>query len=231
MTCTASCAGAGRRPPRRPSRAGAQVAALGTSPVPVDPRPVRTSRYERMAEDFGLTAHEQLTCGCHVHVEISSADEGVAVLDRAGPWLATLAGAERQLAVLAGTRQFVRELPLPGVGALAEFRADGAVRDRAGLPRDRAADGGDRHADRHGHGLLQRAAVRALPHHRDPDRRRVPARRRRRAHRRAGPRAGGNRGQGLRGRKGRPASRGPSCCGWRPGAPAGPAWTAPCSTR
>ena len=72
------------------SRAGAQVAALGTSPVPVEPRPVRTSRYERMAEDFGLTAHEQLTCGCHVHVEISSADEGVAVLDRAGPWLATL---------------------------------------------------------------------------------------------------------------------------------------------
>ena len=71
-------------------RAGAQLAALGTSPVPVQPRPVRTSRYERMAEDFGLTAHEQLTCGCHVHVEISSADEGVAVLDRAGPWLATL---------------------------------------------------------------------------------------------------------------------------------------------
>ena len=43
-----------------------------------------------MAELFGLTAHEQLTCGCHVHVGISSAEEGVAVLDRAGPWLATL---------------------------------------------------------------------------------------------------------------------------------------------
>src|SRR5205823_2819883 len=45
---------------------------------------------ERLAELFGLTAHEQLTCGCHVHVGISDADEGVAVLDRAGPWLATL---------------------------------------------------------------------------------------------------------------------------------------------
>ena len=43
-----------------------------------------------MAEAFGLTAHEQLTCGCHVHVELSSADEGVAVLDRLGPWLAVL---------------------------------------------------------------------------------------------------------------------------------------------
>ncbi len=58
-------------------RAGAQVAALGTSPVPVQPRPVRTSRYQRMAEAFGLTAHEQLTCGCHVHVEISSTDQQV----------------------------------------------------------------------------------------------------------------------------------------------------------
>jgi carboxylate-amine ligase len=43
-----------------------------------------------MAEAYGLTAHEQLTCGCHVHVGISSADEGVAVLDRIGPWLAPL---------------------------------------------------------------------------------------------------------------------------------------------
>ncbi len=71
-------------------RAGAQVAALGTYPLPVEPKPLRTSRYERMAELFGLTAHEQLTCGCHVHVGISDPEEGVAVLDRAGPWLAAL---------------------------------------------------------------------------------------------------------------------------------------------
>jgi carboxylate-amine ligase len=43
-----------------------------------------------MARAFGLTAQEQLTCGCHVHVEISSAEEGVGVLDRIGPWLAVL---------------------------------------------------------------------------------------------------------------------------------------------
>ncbi len=66
------------------------MAALGTSPGPVEPELVRTSLYERMAEAFGLTAHEQLTCGCHVHVEVSSADEGVAVLDRIRPWLAVL---------------------------------------------------------------------------------------------------------------------------------------------
>lgn len=72
------------------ARAGVQVAALATSPLPVEPELVGTSRYREMARAFGLTASEQLTCGCHVHVEIASADEGVAVLDRAGPWLAIL---------------------------------------------------------------------------------------------------------------------------------------------
>jgi carboxylate-amine ligase len=72
------------------ARAGAQVAALATSPVLVEPELVPSARYRRMSEAFGLTAHEQLTCGCHVHVEIASDEEGVAVLDRTGPWLATL---------------------------------------------------------------------------------------------------------------------------------------------
>jgi len=79
------------------------VAALGTSPLPVEPEPLRTSRYERLAEMFGLTAHEQLTCGCHVHVGISCADEGVAVLDRAVAGDATRA--QRELPVLAGAGQ------------------------------------------------------------------------------------------------------------------------------
>ena len=72
------------------ARAGARVAALATSPVPVVPQLVRDGRYLEMARAFGLTAHEQLTCGCHVHVGISSPDEGVAVLDRIWPWLSVL---------------------------------------------------------------------------------------------------------------------------------------------
>jgi carboxylate-amine ligase len=72
------------------SRAGAQVTALATSPVPVEPQLVHKGRYLRMADAFGLTAYEQLTCGCHVHVSISSPDEGVAVLDRIRPWLPVL---------------------------------------------------------------------------------------------------------------------------------------------
>ena len=71
-------------------RVGVQIAALGTSPVPVEPETVGQPRYQRMAEAFGLTAQEQLTCGCHVHVQVDSAEEGVAVLDRIQPWLAVL---------------------------------------------------------------------------------------------------------------------------------------------
>jgi glutamate---cysteine ligase / carboxylate-amine ligase len=43
-----------------------------------------------MARAYGLTAHEQLTCGCHVHVSIDSPEEGIAVLDRIRPWLPVL---------------------------------------------------------------------------------------------------------------------------------------------
>jgi carboxylate-amine ligase len=71
-------------------RVGVRVAALGTSPVPVEPETTGKPRYQQMAEAFGLTAQEQLTCGCHVHVQVGSDEEGVAVLDRIQPWLAAL---------------------------------------------------------------------------------------------------------------------------------------------
>ena len=69
---------------------GARVAALATPPLPVRPSITPESRYQRMAEKFGLTAAQQLTCGCHVHVEIDSDEEGVAVLDRIRGWLPLL---------------------------------------------------------------------------------------------------------------------------------------------
>ena len=43
-----------------------------------------------MIDAFGLTGSEQLTCGCHVHIGVDSAEEAVAVLDRIRPWLAPL---------------------------------------------------------------------------------------------------------------------------------------------
>jgi carboxylate-amine ligase len=70
--------------------AGAHVAALATSPVPVDPVPTEGDRYARMLGTFGLTAREMLTCGCHVHVSVADDDEGVAVLNRIRTWLPVL---------------------------------------------------------------------------------------------------------------------------------------------
>jgi glutamate---cysteine ligase / carboxylate-amine ligase len=72
------------------ARVGVQVVALATSPMSVEPEITTEPRYRRMAEAFGLTVQEQLTCGCHVHVQIDSDEEGVAVLDRIQPWLAGL---------------------------------------------------------------------------------------------------------------------------------------------
>ncbi|MBM7804289.1 carboxylate-amine ligase [Geodermatophilus bullaregiensis] len=69
---------------------GARVAALASSPVAVDPVTTPGERYARMAETFGLTALEQLTCGCHVHVSVADDEEGVAVLDRIRVWLPVL---------------------------------------------------------------------------------------------------------------------------------------------
>jgi carboxylate-amine ligase len=69
---------------------GARVAALATAPVPVEPVPTPGERYRLMLETFGLTAMEQLTCGCHVHVSVEDDEEGVAVLDRIRVWLPVL---------------------------------------------------------------------------------------------------------------------------------------------
>lgn len=69
---------------------GADIVALGTSPCRVEPRTTDDARYRRMVQRFGLTAREQLTCGCHVHVNLESDEEGVAVLDRIRPWLPVL---------------------------------------------------------------------------------------------------------------------------------------------
>jgi carboxylate-amine ligase len=67
--------------------AGAGVAAIATAPVAgsglISPGP----RYQRMAERFGPTAQEVLTCACHVHVSVESDEEGIAAIDRIRVWL------------------------------------------------------------------------------------------------------------------------------------------------
>ncbi|MFB4316726.1 glutamate--cysteine ligase [Actinomadura sp. 21ATH] len=70
--------------------AGSAVAALATCPMEVRPALTPSRRYRKMADEYGMTADEQLTCGCHVHVGVESPEEGVAVLDRIRPWLPPL---------------------------------------------------------------------------------------------------------------------------------------------
>ncbi|MEN0070523.1 MAG: glutamate--cysteine ligase, partial [Propionicimonas sp.] len=72
------------------AQAGASLAALGTSPIDVGTSFSPSPRYHRMGRVYALTAREQLTCGCHVHGEVDDRAEGVAVIDRIGPWLPVL---------------------------------------------------------------------------------------------------------------------------------------------
>lgn len=69
---------------------GARVAAVGTSPHRVEPLTMPKERFRVIRDMYGITAREQLSCGLHVHVEVESSAEGVAVLDRIRPWLPML---------------------------------------------------------------------------------------------------------------------------------------------
>ena len=128
----ARVATSGRRPPLAP--VGARVAALATSPLPVTPRTTPKDRYLRMAEQFGLTHAEQLTCGCHVHVSVESAEEGVAVLDRIRVWLPVLTALSANSPYWQGQDTRLRELPVTGLGPVALGRPDRGAGLGAALP-------------------------------------------------------------------------------------------------
>jgi carboxylate-amine ligase len=70
--------------------AGARVAAVATAPDAARTAVFEDPRALRMYEAFGPLVDEQLTCGCHVHVEVADDDEGVAVIDHLRPWTAVL---------------------------------------------------------------------------------------------------------------------------------------------
>lgn len=71
---------------------GGRAVALATSVSADLPHLVPEVRYRRIQQHVGLLAAEQLTCGFHVHVGITSRREGVAVLDRIRVWLPVLLG-------------------------------------------------------------------------------------------------------------------------------------------
>ncbi|WP_322937568.1 carboxylate-amine ligase [Nocardioides bizhenqiangii] len=68
--------------------AGVATIASGTSPVASgEPRVTRVDRYLTMLETYGEIARVAGICGMHVHVEVDSEEQGVAVIDRLSPWL------------------------------------------------------------------------------------------------------------------------------------------------
>ncbi|MHA7240795.1 carboxylate-amine ligase [Arthrobacter sp. TMS1-12-1] len=69
---------------------GARVAALATAPLAGHPHVYPTARYGAIVDRYGVLARNSLTCGLHVHVAVTSPQEGVGVLDRIRSWLPVL---------------------------------------------------------------------------------------------------------------------------------------------
>lgn len=67
---------------------GARLLAVALPPTVPDEFPITdTPRYRRIAERFGMLAHEQGISGCHVHVAVPDRDTAVQVCNRLRPWL------------------------------------------------------------------------------------------------------------------------------------------------
>ncbi len=69
---------------------GVHLLAVATSPGDGRSSTTDDARYRRMMGEFGAVGRQQLTCGMHMHVEIESPEEGVAVLDGIRAWLPLL---------------------------------------------------------------------------------------------------------------------------------------------
>lgn len=62
-----------------------------------------TPRYRKIADKFGIIAHEQGICGCHVHVAVPSREVAIRVSNRLRPWLHLLLALTANSAVYRNT--------------------------------------------------------------------------------------------------------------------------------
>ncbi|MEV0672602.1 glutamate--cysteine ligase [Mycobacterium sp. NPDC050441] len=70
---------------------GAQLLAAALPPTVPRKFPVTpTARYRRIAHRFGMLAHEQGICGCHVHVAVPDREAAIYVSNWLRPWLHVL---------------------------------------------------------------------------------------------------------------------------------------------
>jgi carboxylate-amine ligase len=83
---------------------GAQLLAVALPPsVPHEFPVTDTPRYRTIAERFGMIAHEQGICGCHVHVEVPNRAAAVQVSNWLRPWLPLLLALTANSAVYRNT--------------------------------------------------------------------------------------------------------------------------------
>jgi len=83
---------------------GARLLAVGLPPTVPHQFPITDNpRYRDIAEKFGMIAHEQGICGCHVHVEVPDRDAAVRVSNRLRPWLPLLLALTANSAVYRNT--------------------------------------------------------------------------------------------------------------------------------
>lgn len=83
---------------------GAQLLAVGLPPAVPHEFPITdTPRYREIAEKFGMIAHEQGICGCHVHVALPSREIAIRVSNRLRPWLPLLLALSANSAVYRNT--------------------------------------------------------------------------------------------------------------------------------
>jgi carboxylate-amine ligase len=70
---------------------GVQLLASGLPPATPHEFPVTdTPRYRRIGEQYGMVAHEQGICGCHVHVQVPNRAAAIHVGNWLRPWLPSL---------------------------------------------------------------------------------------------------------------------------------------------
>lgn len=70
---------------------GLQLLASGLPPTTPHDFPVtNTPRYRRIGAEYGMVAHEQGICGCHVHVQVPDRSSAIHVSNWLRPWLPSL---------------------------------------------------------------------------------------------------------------------------------------------
>lgn len=83
---------------------GVRLLALGLPPATPHDFPVTdTPRYQQIAARFGMIAHEQGICGCHVHVQVPDRAAAIHVSNWLRPWLPSLLGLSANSAIYRNT--------------------------------------------------------------------------------------------------------------------------------